>query len=264
MATFTNSYKPPYDVKVLPEADRFGPTPYDLNFPLPIHLESLQTERVFLTPFIPSIHGKAYWDAIASNLYLYNYYPWVCQSYEEVLTFFELKIRRDTTRVMFAVIDKTRPDPAHPEFGGGSLAGVVGLFRTSASDLSTEIAHVMTFPSFQRTHVTGNACGILAKYCLDPPTASPPGLGLRRVQWYCHSENVKSATLAERLGMKREGILRWHAVTQPALREWGKITRKEDPFPDMPGRDTLCLSVCWDEWEAGGREKVQAVIDRKA
>ncbi|TCD67852.1 hypothetical protein EIP91_011914 [Steccherinum ochraceum] len=263
MSTFTNSYKPPYDPKVLPEAELYGPAPYDLNFPLPIHLESLQTDRVFLTPFIPSTHGKAYWDAISADLDLFKYYPFICESYEEVLTFFELKIRRDPARIVFAVIDKTRPDPAHPEFGGGSLAGVVGLFNTSAPNLVSEIGHVLTFPAFQRTHVTGHAVGVLTKYCMESTAATPPGLGLRRLQWYCHPENAKSAGLAERMGMKREGIMRWHSVTQPELKDWGKVTRKDDPFPDRPGRDTLVLSVCWDEWESSGREKVQAVIDRK-
>lgn len=30
------------------------------------------------------------------------------------------------------------------------------------------------------------------------------------------------------------------------------------------GRDTAVLSVCWDDWENGTREKLQAVMDRTA
>jgi len=258
---FTNSYKAPEEPDVLPDSELYGPDPYDVNFPFPIHLQSLQTDRVILTPFIPSIHGQAYWDAVSTNLDLFKFYPFIYEKYEEVLTFFELKFRADPTRIMFAIIDKTRPDPTHPEFGG-SLAGVTGLLNTSAQNLSTEIGHVLTFPPFQRTHVTGNAIGVLLKYCLDRTNASPPGLALRRVFWHCHSGNVRSAALAERMGMKREGIMRWHTVLPPKLAANGRKASEHDPFPDRPGRDTFVLSVCWDEWEEGVRERVQGIIDR--
>ncbi|TCD67851.1 hypothetical protein EIP91_011913 [Steccherinum ochraceum] len=258
MSTFTNAYKPPIELEVLPEAELHGPTPYDINFVLPIHLESLQTERVFLTPLIPSIHGKAYWDAISSNLDLFNYYPFVKDTYEGMMMFIETFIRRNPKHVLFAIIDKTRPDPVHPEFGGGSLAGVVGLFESSGR--ASEIGHVLTFPAFQRTHVTSNASGILARYCMELATASPPGLGLRRIEWRCHAENARSARLAERLGMRKEGVLRWNSVA--AVKSLGRKPREGDPSADEYGRDTLVLSICWDEWEAGVREKVQAVISR--
>ncbi|KAH8105124.1 acyl-CoA N-acyltransferase [Cristinia sonorae] len=260
---FTNLYTPPVQ-KISADEDPYGPDPYDLNYTFPINVESLETERVALTPFIPSIHAKAFWNAIAPCAdELFRYYPFKYKSLDDILTFFELHIRRDPTRVMFAVIDKTTPDPIHPEFGGGSLAGVVGLFSTSASDLRSEIGHVLTFPAFQRTHVTGNAIGVLVKYCMDKPSASPPGLGLRRLQWYCHPDNAKSARLAEKMGMRREGVLRWNAVIEPdpALVAHGRLPAKDDRYPDKPGRGTLVLAVCWDEWEAA-REKVQAIIDR--
>jgi len=28
------------------------------------------------------------------------------------------------------------------------------------------------------------------------------------------------------------------------------------------GRDTILLSICWDDWEQGGREKVISVMDK--
>ncbi|KAH8105121.1 acyl-CoA N-acyltransferase [Cristinia sonorae] len=260
---FTNLYTPP--TLIIPvDEDPYGPDPYDLNFPFPIYLESLQTERVALTPFIPSVHAKAYWEAIAPDVdSLFQYYPWKYSSLDELLTFFELYVRRDPTRIMFAIIDKTKPDPAHPEFGGGSLAGVVGLINTFASDLRSEIGHILIFPAFQRTHVTGNAVGVLTKYCMEKPSASPPGLGLRRLQWCCHPNNAKSVRLAGKMGMTREGILRWNSVMQPELAAQGRKPGKDDLFPDKPGRDTMVLSLCWDEWEAV-KGKIQAIIDRIA
>ena len=255
---FTNLWTPPKDV-VLSESELYGPEPYDLNFPFPIHPESLQSERVLLTPFIPSVHARLYWDAIKShNDELFKYFPFICNSYEEVLIFFELRVRRDIQRVIFVVFDKTKPDPAHPEFAG-SFAGIIGLWNTSYPDLTSEIGHVLTFPAFQGSHVSQNAVGILIKYCMEPPTASPPGLGLRRLQWYCHADNQKSAGLAEKMGMKREGIMRWHRVLPPQLSE-GQKMRSGDP---RGGRDTEILAICWDEWEEK-KEHVQGKIDRKA
>ena len=257
--SFTNLYKPP-SAETLSLAELYGPDPYDLNFPFPIHLESLQTDRVTLTPFIPSVHAKAYWEAIAPhNIELFKYYPSTCKSFEEVLEFFELYIRRDPARIIFSIIDKTKPDPTHPEFGG-SLAGVVGLYNTRGPDLASEIGHVLVFKEFHGTHVAQNAVGVLVRFCMDDPTASPPGLGLRRLQWFCHPNNAKSAGLAEKMGMKREGILRWHRLLSPELAEFGRKPRGGDPHY---GRDTLVLSVCWDEWEAV-RKNVQERIDRKA
>ncbi|KZV67518.1 hypothetical protein PENSPDRAFT_654001 [Peniophora sp. CONT] len=43
----------------------------------------------------------------------------------------------------------------------------------------------------------------------------------------------------------------------------GRALREGDPRPDQPGRDNDVLSLCCDDWEAGGRELVQALVDRK-
>lgn len=257
--SFTNLWIPPQEV-VLSDDEIHGPEPYDLNFPFPIHPESLESERVLLAPFIPSIHGRLYWEAIEPHKNeLFKYYSFIYNSYEEMLTFFELNVRRDIKRIIFAIFDKTRPDPAHPEFAG-SFAGVTGLWNTSFQDLSSEIGHVLTFPAFQGTHVSQNAVGIVMKYCLDPPTASPPGLGLRRLQWQCDSNNLKSAALAEKMGMTREGTIRWARVLLPQMTELGRKTWGGDP---RGGVDAVVLAICWNEWEEK-REYVKARMDRKA
>ncbi|KAJ3486085.1 hypothetical protein NLI96_g4479 [Meripilus lineatus] len=262
--SWVNNYKPPSPPDVLPESELFGPTPYDVNFGFPIHQESLETERVKLVPFIPSIHGQHYWDVTSKNLSVWRFYPFIHPSFEATFTFFERHIRQNPAWAIFAIIDKTKPDPEHPEFEGGSLAGVIGLLDTSTTNLSTEIGHVLVFPEFQKTHVASNAVGVLMKYCLDMPTASPPGLGLRRVSWRAHSKNLASKGLAEKMGFRMEGVIRWHWVLPEALATDGdKQWREGDPFYGKAGRHTNELSVCWDDWENGVRELVQSKIDRR-
>ncbi|KAI0922350.1 hypothetical protein AcV7_005903 [Taiwanofungus camphoratus] len=260
--SFLNLYKPP--VVSTPAADDpslYGPDPYDINFAFPVHLESLETARVRLTPFIPAVHAAAYWEHVAPhNLALFRYYPWFHTSLPEVLAYVET-VRANPEYILFAVIDKTRPDPARPELGG-SFAGVMGLMAASPVQLRAEVAFVLIFKAFQRTHVASNAVGVLMRYCLELPSASPPGLGLRRVQWCAHPGNAASIRLATRMGLKQEALLQWLWVLPEALSEEGRKPREGDPHAPRAGRDSVMLAIYWEDWEAGGREHVQAVIDR--
>jgi RimJ/RimL family protein N-acetyltransferase len=157
--------------------------------------------------------------------------------------------------LLFAVFDTTAP-------GIPQLAGTIGLLDTSTANLSTEIGFVITFPRFQRTHVTANAAGLLLHWTLDSPAEG--GLGLRRVAWKANSLNTRSVRAAERLGFRREAVLRWDRV----LPEWkaeggnGGGVRMGDLKPSCLGRDTMLLSLCWDDWETGARELVNKIMER--
>jgi hypothetical protein len=63
------------------------------------------------------------------------------------------------------------------------------------------------------------------------------------------------------MGFKIEGTFRWMFVM-----EEGKVG-VQDPRPgdpnQMPGRGSVFLAVCWDDWEGGVREKVQELLKRK-
>jgi len=255
--SFTNSYKPP----VKEDFSRYyGPDPYDLNFVFPIDLSALQSDRVCLTPFIPSIHAQHYTDQMRQHPELQRWLPYDHSKLENVLEFFEVTVRRSPNWVLFAIIDKDRPDPAHPEFGGGSMAGIIGLIFTSEPNLSTEIGWVVVFPAFQRTYVTSNAVGTLLRFCLEVPTAPMPGLGLRRVQWTTNIRNLTSARTAEKMGFKREGTIRW-TYTLAEGKE-GDAPREGDPKPNSARRDSAMLSMCCDDWENGARESVERIINR--
>ncbi|KAI0086039.1 acyl-CoA N-acyltransferase [Irpex rosettiformis] len=260
--SFTNSYTPPLPHKPLDKNELYGPEPYDINFVYPLHLPSLETPRVKLTPFIPRVHGDHFWSQVESNLELFRYYPFTFPSKEDFLTLMEVKIRQNPNNVLLAIIDKTKPDLEHPEFEGGSFAGLIGLINSVPANLCTEIGFVAVLPPFQRTHVASNAVGAILKYCLELPSAEFPGLGLRRVEWKAHSKNLASARLAERMGFSREGLLRWQMAVPPALAKDGKKPRDGDKWPDHYGRDTVILSVSWEDWVNGVNGVAQKNVDR--
>ncbi|KIP02447.1 hypothetical protein PHLGIDRAFT_55050, partial [Phlebiopsis gigantea 11061_1 CR5-6] len=236
--------------------------PFDINFVWPIRLDLLETERVKLVPFVPRVHGKQFWSQVEVAPDLLRFYPFAWTTLESFLRDHEGLVRRDPAHVLFTIFDKTRPDAAHAELDGGSLAGVIGLYHASAPQLSAEIASVIVLPAFQRTHVASNAVGVLQRYCLDLPTATPAGLGLRRVEWCAHSKNLASVRLAERMGFVHEGVKRWAWVLPGQLAQDGEVPREGDRWPEKPGRHTVVLSCCWDDWEDGAREAVQRTIAR--
>jgi len=250
---YTNSYKPP-DVPVLPPGC-YGPDPYDINWIMPLHEATLESERVKLTPFIPSLHAKKYAEQVAAHPELQRYWTFNLSTLDEILTTIELKARRDPTWILFAIIDK-----AHE---GGTFAGLIGLVDASPANLSVEIAWVLVFPERQRTYVTSNAIGLLLQYCLElPGDPQRPGLGMRRVKWTAHTDNRPSHVAAKRMGFREEGVQRWAYVIPEDMEGHGIALRDGDPESPKPGRHSLVFSLCGDDWESGGREHVQRMIDR--
>ncbi|KAK0747565.1 acyl-CoA N-acyltransferase [Apiosordaria backusii] len=162
----------------------------------------------------------------------------------------------------FAVIDKTRPRSAEDE--EGELAGMMSFMDTSTLHLSTEIGCIVILPKYQRTHVTTNAVGLMLQFAFAAPEYG--GMGLRRVQWKTSSMNTASIKTAERLGFRKEGVLRWHMVFRGGEERQkvgnGRVLPPGSGRGDY-GRDTVVLGLCWDDWwEGGGREKVEGLMAR--
>lgn len=191
-----------------------------------------------------------------------------------VENFYEPRIGKNPDCTLFAIFDKTKrntkfnddhprkvriPDEEGPD---EVLAGLIGLLNTSTINLVTEIGLVMILPPFQRTHISSNVTGLLLQYTLNLPFESPPGLGLRRVVWQANALNKASVRLAERMGFKFEGVLRWGRALPPWNKDVGRISREGDPRCDHVGIDVALLALCWDDWEDGGREKVKLVMQR--
>ncbi|KAJ7489091.1 acyl-CoA N-acyltransferase [Mycena latifolia] len=227
--------------------------PFDVNFCFPIP-EQLENDRVKLVPFVPSEHADAFFAAVRAHDALFTYLPWgPFASADDLLATLVLgRIQPDPGSVLFAVLDKTAP-------GGPQLAGTIGLLDTSPANLSTEVGFVITLPRFQRTHVTSGAAGLLLRFALDT-------LGLRRVAWKANVQNAQSVRVAERMGFRREAVLRWERVLPAGKTEGGNGggVRAGDPKPGCLGRDTVLLSLCWDDWEGGAREAVNAIMQRSS
>ncbi|KAF8914924.1 hypothetical protein CPB85DRAFT_1201179, partial [Mucidula mucida] len=159
---------------------------------------------------------------------------------------------------LWAIFDKTRSglDDA------SSFAGMIGYLNTSFLDLCTEIGFVIILPAFQRTHVTTNAVGLLMQYALNLPNdpQGRPGLGFRRLVWQATTGNKRSIATAKRMGFQVEGTSRWQRVLDDLnAKAWnGKGLREGDVRSSCLGRDSVILSVCWDDWEDGVKARAEA------
>ncbi len=252
--SFTNSYK---EENTLPPPGYYGPDPHDINWVMPLLEPTLESDRVKLTPFIPSLHARGYADQTKAHPDIHRWIPFNLSTLDEILSHVETFIRRNPMAVFFAIIDKAR---------GDAYAGVIALLGTYPPNLSTEIGWLVVFPEFRRSYVTNSAVGLLLNYCLElsnPPPGRPRGLGFRRVQWVTHTANQPSLKVARRMGFKEEGVLRWTWVL-PEGAEGNEIPLRDgDPLSPRPGRHNTVLSFCADDWESGGREHVQHMIDHQ-
>jgi RimJ/RimL family protein N-acetyltransferase len=239
--SYTNSYRAP----PLPTPS-YGPTPYDVNFPFPLPAAKLCSARIRLVPFTPSKHAQPFHDGSKDHPDLFRYIPVHLHSLEHILILTEM-MRSDPTMLLFAIEDL--------ELDEKPIAGIIGLVHTSSSNLSTEIGPVIVLPTYQRTHVSTHAIGIVLRYCLDLPSQN--GLGFRRVQWTANPANEKSVKVAERMGLKREGTLRWTWVL-PEGKEGMKRGEEE-----KKGRDSVLLAICWDDWEEGVEKLVISLMERR-
>jgi hypothetical protein len=68
---YTNSYKAPDVPTLLP--GYYGPDPYDINWIMPLHEQTLESDRVKLTPFIPSLYAREYAEQAATHPELHRY-----------------------------------------------------------------------------------------------------------------------------------------------------------------------------------------------
>lgn len=264
--SFTNTYTPPAPAKIPTEItdESYGPSPYDINFVFPIDLTSnpdlLSTHRIRLTPLIPRLHAKIYVNVLTAHPELARYLPSKLPTLAEFLYYLEHGVRANPNWCFFAIIDKGTSKER--EGKGETMAGILGLIKSDAPNLTTEIGSVVVFPEFQRTYVTTNAVCILLQYALEVPSRFPGALALRRVEWRANSRNEPSVKAAKRIGFKAEGVLRWH-VALPEGKE-GDAPREGDPKAKNLNRHTALFSACCDDWESGLREKVEEEIARQS
>ncbi|KAJ5925886.1 acyl-CoA N-acyltransferase [Penicillium verhagenii] len=198
----------------------------------------------------PSIHVTRFAEEVKNRPEITKYVAFPEINKESDLRAVYDGIRASPADCLYAIIDKSSIV--------GEYAGTIALTSTDVTYATTEIG-IMIFSKFQRSHVATNAIGLLLQYTLDPPSAG--GLGLRRVEWKCHSENAASRKAALRMGFEFEGIARWHrtfAIGSPVE----ALEKRNGTQGELPGRHTASYSIVWEEWDAK-RSTVVAQMERK-
>jgi RimJ/RimL family protein N-acetyltransferase len=169
---------------------------------------------------------------------------------------YDKDIASSAENCLYAIMDKIKPSEV--DNIDGNYAGIISLNGTNPVNAVTEIG-VVIFPTFQRTHISTNAIGLLLLWTLDPPSAG--GLGLRRVEWKTHADNAPSRRAALRMGFEFEGIARWQRVCELGL-PVEALEKRNGTKGELPGRHTASFSIVWDEWD-DKRPKVIALMERK-
>jgi len=125
-----------------------------------------------------------------------------------------LKRAREGTDLPFTVIDLT----------SGRVAGATRYLNINVKDRGLEIGGTWYGTDFQRTAVNTECKYLLLKYAFET-------LGAIRVQLKTDLENERSQKAIERLGARKEGILRNHMI-----------------LPDGRYRDSVFYSILDSEW----------------
>ena len=76
-------------------------------------------------------------------------------------------------------------------------------------------------PLMQDSDISSEAIIIMARRAFD--------LGFRRLEWFCHTLNSQSVSMAKQLGFSYEGVFRNHRVIKGHNEDvaWFSITKEE-------------------------------------
>ncbi len=142
-----------------------------------------------------------------------------------------LKQRAEGNRLAFAVIDAAAND------GNGKVIGSTSYHDIVANIKRVEIGWTWYAKSYQRSKVNTLCKLLLMQHAFET-------LGCAVVGWRASHMNIASQRAIERLGAKRDGVLRHHA-----------------PIRDGKVRDTVMYSMLAEEWPAA-KEKLEAQLQR--
>lgn len=130
-----------------------------------------------------------------------------------------------------AMVDAILADPdrrawAQVDAGTGEVAGTTSFYAMNARHKIISIGYTWIGSAWQRTGLNRESKLLLLRHAFDD-------LGANRVSWETDIRNLKSQKAIERLGARREGVLRAHRVR-----------------PDGTIRDTVVYSLTGPEWPA--------------
>ncbi len=133
--------------------------------------------------------------------------------------------------------DFGRAMPFAVETPDGRVVGLTRFMRMNPASKRVEIGGTFYARSVQRTGVNTEAKLLLLGYAFDVMGCNVVQI---RTDWF----NKRSQTAIERLGAKRDGMLRNHSI-----------------MPDGRVRDLVVYSIISDEW-AGVRQNLQFLLAR--
>lgn len=119
----------------------------------------------------------------------------------------------------------------------GEVAGTTSYYELDERHRGLYIGHTWIGSRWQRTALNTESKLLLMAHAFD-------ALGALRVGWHTDIRNERSQRAIERLGARREGVLRAHRIRR-----------------DGTLRDTVVYSVTADEWP-GVRGRLRARLDR--
>ena len=250
-----------------------------MNFDLPVRLDRLQNDRLWLVPLeecSTTVIEQLVDETGIKHPKLWEYFPrGPFTTADSYMSWYNKNIKPDPSAVIFAIFLKagtiTRKISGSTEtleVAEGTFAGTTGLTNASSQHARVEMGFLMVLPEFQRTFVNTHASCLLLKHLLDP--ISGGDLGLRRVQWQANSLNKPSIAAAERLGFTLEGIMRWERTQLGDHKKCVSEERNERtgglPMTNAnggrlgAGRHSAMLSMCWDDWLEGHRERALGLL----
>jgi RimJ/RimL family protein N-acetyltransferase len=136
----------------------------------------------------------------------------------------------------FAVVDSVT----------GKAGGVVSFLREEPQHRVVEIGHIWFGAVLQRTPQATEAVYLLMREAFD-------ALQVRRLEWKCDAENVRSRSAAERFGFTYEGTFRQHMLVKGRNRDttWFSLLDREWPGVRSAFEDWLAPT----NFEADGRQR---------
>ncbi len=178
-----------------------------------IRLEPLQTEHV--DEFAVLAEDSRIWTYLTEN----------GQRRDAFSAYFQqaMEARKQALQYPFAIVDKTK----------NCLAGMTRLYAIDPQLNHLKMGHTWYGTAFWGSGVNQQAKYLLFDFVFEQLAAVRVGFGV-------HAENTRSLRALERLGVKREGILRDFL---PAVHQAGRA-------------DLILLSLLRGEWLGGVKEKL--------
>lgn len=197
---------------------------------------SLTGRWVTLEPLSAKKHGPAIWQAVHGYDEVWQWLGDGPYASEAALKGALAEKETGTGARFYAIV------PAST----GHAVGYASLMRIDTANGVIEVGNVLFSPQLQRTPAATEAMFLMAQYVFE-------GLGYRRYEWKCNSQNGPSGRAAERLGFTFEGIFHQHMVVKGKSRDTAWYAMLD---ADWPARKAAFVSwLAGSNFDAAGRQK---------